>query len=303
VLGPLVFERDGRVVAIPSGRQRSLLALLLAEAAPLSRDRLIDELWGERPPASAVSALHVHLSKLRLLLGGLLVLDPAGYSLRGEQFELDARRFDALVEQARAEPRRGRELLAEALALFRGEPLCDVACEGTVGQWRNALQEKRLQATLLRIDADLAAAAAGELVGELERLASEYPFEERLWGQLMLALYRSGRQADALDAFARARRAFAAELGIEPGEQLAVSPSWTRDCGPRMSSETRRWRPSGSGASTRCSRALPDSTPRWPWTRQAPGSARGTRPRRCRASSWIRPLTRLRTDYRLKARV
>jgi predicted ATPase/DNA-binding SARP family transcriptional activator len=221
VLGPLELERDGRAVPLPSGRQRTLLALLLmARGAPVSRDRLIDELWGERPPASAVSALHVHLSKLRDLLGDLLVREPSGYSLRAGQFELDCAQFDALVEQARADPSEARARLREALALVRGEPLGDVAAEGSIAVWRRGLEEKCLQARLSRIDADLAAGAAGELVAELESLVSLHPFEERLWGQLMLALYRSGRQADALDAFARARRAFAAELGLEPGEQL-----------------------------------------------------------------------------------
>ncbi len=122
--------------------------------------------------------------------------------------------------EARSDPDRRRALLTEALDLLRGEPLCDVACEGSVAQWRRALEEKQLQALLLRIDADLAGGAAGELVAELESLASTHPFEEQLWGQLMLALYRSGRQAEALNAFSRARRAFAAELGLEPGEQL-----------------------------------------------------------------------------------
>ncbi len=206
---------------LPSGRQRSLLAmLLLAGGVPLSRDRLIDELWGERPPASAVSALHVHLSKLRGLLNGLLVLEAAGYALRPEAFELDAWRFDSLVEQARGDSLRARSLLCEALGLFRGEPLCDVLPEGSIAQWRRALEEKHLQALQLRLDVDLAAGGAGELVAELEGLAAEHPFEERLCGQLMLALYRAGRQADALEAYQRARRLFAEELGLEPSEPL-----------------------------------------------------------------------------------
>jgi predicted ATPase/DNA-binding SARP family transcriptional activator len=221
VLGQLVFERDGEPVPLPSGRQRSLLALLLmAGGVPLSRDRLIDELWGERPPASAVSAVHVHLSKLRDLIGDLLVRDTAGYSLRSGGFELDCARFDALVEQARADPEKARRLLREALGLVRGEPLCDVPAEGKLAQWRRALEERCIQALTLRIDADLSAGAAGELVAELESLVAAHPFEERPWAQLMLALYRSGRQAEALAVFARARRVFADELGLDPGEQL-----------------------------------------------------------------------------------
>jgi predicted ATPase/DNA-binding SARP family transcriptional activator len=222
VLGPLVFERDGQPVTVPSGRQRSLLALLLmAGGVPLSRDRLIHELWGDRPPPTAVSALHVHLSKLRALLGGLLLLDTAGYALTPADIELDAWRFDELVDQARADRDRAPALLHEALALFRGEPLSDVAAEGSVAQWQRALEEKRLQATLMRIDADLEHGMSGELVTELEHLAAEHPFEERVCGQLMVALYRAGRQADALDAYQRARRLLATELGLEPGEQLA----------------------------------------------------------------------------------
>lgn len=221
-LGPLVLERDDRAVPVPSGRQRSLLALLLfGGGAPISRDRLIDELWGGRPPASAVSTLHVHLSKLRAALGGLIVLEPAGYALDTQRYELDVWRFDRLVEQARAEPGRARSLLSEALALWRGEPLCDVEGDGMVARWRRALEEKRRDATLVRVDADLEGGVAGELVGELSGLVVEHPFEERLWGQLMLALYRAGRQADALEAYQRARRQFAVELGLEPGEPLA----------------------------------------------------------------------------------
>ncbi len=223
VLGPLLFKRDGSVVTVPAGRQRSLLALLLwADGVPLSRDRLVDELWGDRAPGSAVSALHVHMSKLRALLGELLVHDSGGYILRTSACGVDVREFDALVEQARAEPEKSRALLTEAVALFRGEPLSDVDAERTVGRWRQELEEKHLQAVMLRVDADLEAGLAAELAPELERLISEHQYEERLWGQLMLASYRAGRQADALAAFQRARSLFARELGLEPGEPLAA---------------------------------------------------------------------------------
>src|SRR5581483_6982638 len=110
--------------------------------------------------------------------------------------------------------------LAEALALFRGEALCDVSCEGSLAQWQRELEDKRLQAVISRVDADLAAGAGSALVPELERLLSEHRFEERLWGQLMLALYRGGRQADALDTYQKARRLFAEKLGLEPCESL-----------------------------------------------------------------------------------
>jgi predicted ATPase/DNA-binding SARP family transcriptional activator len=216
-----VLEREGRALRLPSGHQRSLLAILvLGAGVPVSRDRLIDELWGEDPPSSAVSAIHVHLSKLRVLLGGLLVREPSGYALAAGGFETDVWRFDALVEQARDDPGRAAALLTEALALFRGDPLCDVACERSVAQWRRTLAEKRLKATVLRVDAELAAGMASELLSDLERLTDEHPFEEQLWGQLILALYRAGRPAEALEAFQRIRRRFSAELGIEPGEPL-----------------------------------------------------------------------------------
>jgi predicted ATPase/DNA-binding SARP family transcriptional activator len=221
VLGSLEFERDGEVVAVPSGRQGSLLALLLsAGGVPLSRDRLIDELWGESPPASAVSALHVHLSKLRDVIGGMLVLEPAGYVLTPGAFEVDAWRLDSLLEAARANPEKAGALMREALALFRGEPLANVEAEGSVALWRRALEEKRLQAIAIRIDADLEAGRAAELIAELEQLVGRHPLEERLWGQLMLALYRAGRQAEALDAYQRVRRLLSGDLGLEPGEQL-----------------------------------------------------------------------------------
>lgn len=220
---------------LPSGRPRTLLALmLLGGGVPLSRDRLIDELWGERPPASAVSALHVHLSKLRALLDGLLVLEPAGYALKPGSFEVDVWRFDALVEQAREEPGHADALLTEALALFRGEPLSDVPAEGSIARWRRALEEKRLQATVLRIDAELAAGAAGELVTELEQLLDQHPYEEQLWGQLMVAHYRAGRQAEALDTFQRVRRLLANELGLEPGQSLSALQQQILDHDPGL---------------------------------------------------------------------
>lgn len=238
VLGPLVLEREGQLIALPSGRQRSLLALLLlAGGVPLSRDRLIDELWGERPPASAISALHVHLSKLRLLLEGLLVLEPAGYALQRGEFDVDVWRFDALVDQAAAKPEQAATLLTTALAMFRGDPLCDVSAEGSIARWRRTLEEKRLRAQVLRVESQLAHGGAGELVAELERLVDEHPLEEQLWGQLMVALYRAGRQADALETYQRVRRLLSSELGLEPGEPLVRLQQQMLDRDPTLAPE------------------------------------------------------------------
>ncbi len=133
VLGPLAVERDGVAVEVSAARQRTLLAVLLGAAGPLSRDRLIDAVWGEWAPATAVSAVHVHLSRLRTRLGGdVLVLDSSGYRLDADQYGLDAREFDDLVARARAEPADSPRHLRQALDLVRGEPLSDVEGEGLV---------------------------------------------------------------------------------------------------------------------------------------------------------------------------
>jgi predicted ATPase/DNA-binding SARP family transcriptional activator len=213
---------------------RALLALFaMRDGKPLTRDRLIDELWGERTPASAGSALHVHLSKLRSLTGELLIGGPSGYGLDRDAYASDAAEFDALTERARAEPQQAVSLLREALSLFRGDPLSDVPAEGSLGRWRAALEEKRLETTLLRIDAELAAGATTGLIAELEQLTAEHPHEERAWAQLMLALYRSGRQVDALDAYQRARQA-ADELGLLPGTALSVLQRQILDQDPEL---------------------------------------------------------------------
>jgi DNA-binding SARP family transcriptional activator len=130
----------------------------------MSVDRLIDALWGEHAPASARSVLHVHLSKLRTAVGDLLITSPAGYLLQTDAYELDADRFASLVQDGRRDPTGGRRRLAEALDLWRGEPLTELAAEGPIGDWRRALAEQRLEATMLWIDAELAAGAAEYVV-------------------------------------------------------------------------------------------------------------------------------------------
>ena len=223
LLGPLeVVERD-RALPVGAGKQRALLAILLLNANEVvSTDRLHDDLWGEAPPATAAKSIQLYVSRLRKELGdGRLVTRPPGYLLRVEPHELDAARFRRLVGEARnAEPERAARKLREALDLWRGAPLADLEYEPFAQPEIARLREARLTALEQRIDADLACGRHAALVGELEALVSEHPLRERLWAQLMLALYRSSRQAEALEAYRAARRSLSDELGLEPGTEL-----------------------------------------------------------------------------------
>jgi DNA-binding SARP family transcriptional activator len=236
ILGPLeVLEDDGRPLVLGGPKQRALLAVLLLHVGQVvSAERLIDELWGEDPPDTARNVLQVYVANLRKVLeparskrtaSSLLKTQPPGYLLDLGGHALDLDRFERLVGEGRAALAAGQaseaaSLLGGALGLWRGPGLGDVALLGR-GQGALAeLEERRLAALEDRIEADLALARHRELVGELEGLVAEYPLRERLWGQLMLALYRSGRQADALAAFQRAREQLVEELGIEPGAEL-----------------------------------------------------------------------------------
>ena len=223
LLGPLeIVERD-RSLALGAGKQKALLAILLLNANEVvSTDRLHDELWGESPPATAAKSIQLYVSRLRKELGeGRLVTRPPGYVLKVEPHELDAARFRRLVGEARdIEPERAARKLREALDLWRGPPLADLEYEPFAQPEIARLREARLAALEQRIDADLAAGRHAALVGELEALVSEHPLRERLWAQLMLALYRSSRQAEALEAYRAARRSLSEELGLEPGTEL-----------------------------------------------------------------------------------
>jgi YVTN family beta-propeller protein len=227
VLGPLEVRDGERSLPRAGAKQRALLALLLVNAnRVLSRDRLIDELWGEQPPDTAVQSLHVYVSRLRKLLPpDTLLTRPPGYLLEIEPDELDLRRFERLLAEGRAalaagDPERAAQLLHEALALWRGPALAEFAFEPFAQAEIGRLEDLRLAAVEERIQADLALGRHADLIGELEALIAENPHRERLRGQLMLALYRSGRQAEALEAYRDARRALVDELGIEPSEQL-----------------------------------------------------------------------------------
>jgi branched-chain amino acid transport system substrate-binding protein len=221
--------RDGeRPVRLAGVKQRSLLALLLLDAnRVVSSDRLIDELWGDDPPEDAPTALQQHVSRLRKLLEPHDVLETRapGYVLAIEPEQLDLARFERLTGEGRRLAEEGRTdeasaTLRSALDLWRGEPLADLAGEPFARDALPRLEEARLEALEARIDADLAAGRHAELVGELRRLVGEHPYRERLRAQLMLALYRAGRQSEALDVFADARRVLVGELGLEPGPEL-----------------------------------------------------------------------------------
>ena len=227
LLGPLEVRCDGRTVDLGAYRQRSLLAvLLLCANEVVSRDRLIGEVWGEEAPVSARNMVQVYVSRLRKALGrGLLLTQPPGYVLRVGEAQLDSIRFSALVTRAHGamadgEPGAARDLLVEAIALWRGPPLADFTYESFAQREVGRLEELRLEAIELRIDADLAVGRHARLVGELEHLITLHPFRERLRGQLMLALYQSGRQAEALEAYRAARSTLVEELGIEPSVAL-----------------------------------------------------------------------------------
>ena len=227
ILGPLTVAKDGSEVVMGSGKQRALLALLLLHAnEAVSTDRLIDELWGESRSSSATKVLQNYVSKLRRLLGeGVLITRAHGYELRVEPGELDLDRFDDLVAEGRralaaGDPERAAAVLAEALALWRGPPLADLTYEPFASADIERLDGLRVAALIERIDADLQLGRHDALIGELEGLVARYPLQERLRGQLMLALYRCGRQADALRVYKETRRVLVDELGIEPSPAL-----------------------------------------------------------------------------------
>jgi DNA-binding SARP family transcriptional activator/DNA-binding beta-propeller fold protein YncE len=221
ILGPLEVADDGRLLALGGTKQRALLALLLLRANEVvSRDRLIDELWDGSPPDSGKTALQVYVSQLRKALGRDLILtQPPGYLIRVSDGELDLHRFEQLVAAARAEePAQAAQLLREGLALWRGAPLAELG--DSFAPAERALEERRLAALEQRIDADLALGRNAELIPELEGFVREQPLRERLRGQLMLALYRCGRQADALEVYRSGRRLLDEELGLQPADEI-----------------------------------------------------------------------------------
>ena len=231
ILGPTEVLDGERPVPLPSGRGRALLALLVLHAGePVSADRLIDELWGEDPPPTARTVVHGLVSRLRGVLGQgrgearldtILQTSGSGYRLHIEPEAVDAHRFKQLIDEARGAPAESRATkFSDALALWRGSALADFSYEPFAQRAITALEELRVQAIEDRIEADLASGHAADLVPELEQMIQDHPFRERLRGSLMLALYRSGRQADALQAYRDAHSVLEDELGLEPGPAL-----------------------------------------------------------------------------------
>ncbi|MEV6031324.1 BTAD domain-containing putative transcriptional regulator [Nonomuraea sp. NPDC052116] len=235
VLGPLeVVGDDGRSCQIGSLKMRALVCgLVLAEGRPVAPSALIDRLWGEEPPAEAMASLHSYVSNLRRLLepgrraraqSRLLTFGPVGYTLAIDPEQVDSTRFLRLVGQAEqaAEPAEAERLAGEALVLWRGEPYQELDDQAYVTAVRARLTEARERARELRVSAVIQQDRHGELLGELEALTHEHPLRERLWALRALALYRSGRQGEALETLRTARRILAEELGIDPGEELRV---------------------------------------------------------------------------------
>jgi DNA-binding SARP family transcriptional activator len=223
ILGPFEVEGSTGPVALGGQKQRALLCVLVLEAGRVvATERLVDLLYGEDAPKTATTSLQNAISRLRRELGAdVLETRAPGYVLRVSPEQVDARRFEIQLRDARrAAPEERRELLQQALELWRGPALAEFAFEQFAQAEIRRLDELRLVALEERIEADLELGRHGDVVGELEALVREHPLRERFCRQLMLALYRSGRQAEALDAYQGARARFVEELGIEPGPEL-----------------------------------------------------------------------------------
>jgi YVTN family beta-propeller protein len=227
LLGALEVWDGERQVPLGGGKQRAVLAFLLLHANEVvATDRMVDELWGESPPEAARKALQVYVARLRKALGGERIrTHEPGYVLEVAQGQLDVHRFEGLVRDARklradGEPARAATTFREALELWHGPPLADFTYDAFARAEIARLEELRLSALEDRTDADLALGHGSELVSELEALVAKHPYRERLRGQLMLALYRSGRQADALALYQETRKLLIDELGIEPSPAL-----------------------------------------------------------------------------------
>jgi DNA-binding SARP family transcriptional activator len=230
ILGPLEAWDGEEWAQVSAPKWRALLAtLLLSPGQPVSTGQLIDELWGDNPPAKASNLVSLYVYRLRRLIGDtggrVLVTRAPGYQIMLSPGDLDAESFARLVAAGRAalagdDPARAADLLGAALDLWRGPALADVAATSLVAAEADRLEESRVQALELRLEADLGCGRHGEAAPELRRLLADHPLREGLWGLLMRALSGAGRQAEALETYARAREVIADELGVDPGADL-----------------------------------------------------------------------------------
>ncbi len=248
VLGSIEVVENGRRLPVASGRQLSLLALLIARAnRVVPADRIIDSLWGDDPPETGAKAVAFHVSRLRDALepgrrhgqpSRVLVTEPTGYVLRVEPDRIDAVAFERLVQEGHGllaqDPDNARARLDEALSLWRGDPYADVADEAFARGEIERLKELHAQAREDRLDAELALGRHADAIGMLEVFVAEQPLRERVRGQLMIALYRAGRQTEALRTYADARQVLADELGIEPGPEIQRLQTWILQQDPRL---------------------------------------------------------------------
>ena len=222
-MGPLQVRQDGAPVAIPGAKPRAILTMLgLHGGSVVSAETLVELLWGEDPPRTAAKALQTHISSLRRALGdGFVLTEGTGWTLA--ESEVDASRYKSVARLGRDAVAAGDTSQAvarfeEALALWRGIPELPDGRRGTSEKTRWVEGHAALVED--RADALLATGRAAEIIGDLEAAVAEAPLRERRWGQLMLALYRAGRQGDALGAYQRARALLADELGVDPGPEL-----------------------------------------------------------------------------------
>jgi DNA-binding SARP family transcriptional activator/tetratricopeptide (TPR) repeat protein len=226
LLGPLEVVRDGHLVPIRAGKHRALLAgLLLRPGRSVPVGDLVDIVWGERPPARPRNTIHIYVARMRAVVGDVIETTSDGYQIEADGTDVDIKRFDDLLNEARRCAERDdrdaeADVLREALALWRGEPLADVPSDVLHRQVVPHLREQRMRAQERRVDVDLRRGRHAQLVGELMALTAQHPLRERLWAQLMTALQHSGRRAEALEAYRRVRRILADELGIDPGTEL-----------------------------------------------------------------------------------
>jgi DNA-binding SARP family transcriptional activator len=224
LLGLVEAHLEGQPLALGAAKQRAVLAILAVGAnAPVSTDRLIEGLWGEDPPSSATKMVQLYVSQLRKLIdgnGAEIVTRGRGYELRLPAESVDALRFERLVGVAARNDGVPNDAATEALALWRGPPLDDLADEPFATSEIRRFEELWLRARELEIDAALATGRHQAVVGDLEALVEQHPLHERLHAQLMLGLYRCGRQAQALEAYTHARAVLVDEVGVEPGPEL-----------------------------------------------------------------------------------